>query len=126
LALKDNLAAPASGSAKVRFLNFSSHPSSLNAWLINTDATMKDSVLFTGISYIGSSIENTDSLSSFKTKSAGTYNVLLNSNTELNLFQDSSVTLTLTSGKIYTLYARGYGNGTSATDNLGLGIIQNH
>jgi uncharacterized protein DUF4397 len=124
LALSDNLTPPASGSAEVRFLNLSPNSQSLNAWLVNTDTTMKDSTSFLGSSYVGSTIISTDSLSSFKTIPAGTYKVLLNSTTELNLFQNDS--LTFGSGKIYTLYAKGYVNGINNTDSLGLSVIQNY
>jgi len=124
LALNDNLTPPASGSAEVRFLNLSPNSQSLNVWLINADTTTKDSVSLSSIPYTGSSVANTDSLSSFKTITAGTYKVLLNSNVELNLFQNDSVAFA--NGKIYTIYAKGYVNGINGADSLGLGIIQNY
>ncbi|HXB43667.1 MAG TPA: DUF4397 domain-containing protein [Puia sp.] len=124
LALTDNLTAPASGMAKIRFLNFAPNSQSLNVWVVNTDTTTKDSTSFSNIGYIGSTVINVDSLSAFKTIPAGTHMVLFNSNAELNLFQNKSVTFA--SGKIYTLYAKGYVNGLNATDSLGLGVIQNY
>ena len=124
LALNDNLTPPATGSAEIRFLNLAPNSQSLNLWLINADTTTKDSVTVSSIPYVGTSVSNTDSLSSFKTITAGTYKVLLNSSNELNLFQNNSVTFA--SGKIYTIYAKGYVNGNSGTDSLGLGIIQNY
>jgi len=124
LALKDNLTPPSSGNAEVRFLNLSPNSQLVNLWLLHTDTTMKDSTSFTNVGYVGSSGISTDSLASFKTITAGTYKVLINSNTDLNLFQNDSVTFA--SGKIYTIYARGYLNTSNSADSLGLGVIQNY
>jgi len=124
LALTDNLTAPASNSAEVRFLNLSPNSQMLNVWLINKDSTTNDSTSFLSNAYIGSATVSSDSLSSFKTIPAGTYKVLFNSSTELSLFENDS--LTFAGGKIYTLYAKGYQSSVNPTDSLGLGVIQNN
>ena len=128
LVLNDNLSVPANGNAEVRFVNLSPNSSALNVWLINADTTMKDTTALNNISYVGSSTINTDSLSAFKTITPGTYNVYFNSaNTLQNLFTTNSTnTVTFTSGKIYTIYSKGYINGVNGTDSLGLGVIQNY
>jgi hypothetical protein len=123
LVLNDNLTAPAAGSAEVRFLNLSPNSQSLSALLTGTDTTAKDSTSFTGIAYAGSAAANADSLSAFTTIPAGTYKVVFNSNTELSVFQQDSVVFA--SGKIYTIYSKGY-NGVNNADSLGLGVIQNN
>ncbi|HLK28558.1 MAG TPA: DUF4397 domain-containing protein [Puia sp.] len=123
LSLKDNLTAPSSGNAEVRFLNLSPNSTALNVWLINTDTTMKDSVQFSNVGYAGTGSVSADSLASFKTVTAGTYKVLVNSIANLNLFMMDSITLS--SGKIYTLYSKGYVNGINNTDSLGVGVINN-
>jgi lipopolysaccharide export system protein LptA len=125
LVLSDSLNAPSSGMAKVRFLNLSPNSQTLNIWLVNTDTTQKDTVSFPNMVYLGTSSDvSADSLSSFKTIPAGSYNILLNSANQVNLFQENQ--LTFASGKIYTLYAKGYINNTQSADSLGLGVIRNN
>ncbi len=123
LMLNDNLTVPASGSAEVRFVNLTPNSTAVNLWLINTDTTTKDSVQFANSSYAGSGLITVDSLSAFKTVMAGNYKVLVNSNLELNLFSIDSITLA--SGKIYTLYSKGYVNGIGV-DSVGVGVINNN
>jgi hypothetical protein len=123
ISLNDNLTAPASGNAEVRFLNLSPNSTAVNLWLINTDTTTKDSVEFSNIGYVGTGSVTADSLSMFKTVTAGTYKVIVNSLANLNLFTMDSITLG--SGKIYTVYTKGYLNSLNPTDSLGVGVINN-
>jgi hypothetical protein len=125
LVLNDSLNVPSSGMAKVRFLNLSPNSQMFNVWLINTDSTQKDTLSFPNMVYLGTSSDvSAASLSSFKTIPAGTYHVLLNSANQVNLFKQDE--LILASGKIYTLYAKGYINATQSADSLGLGVIRNN
>jgi len=123
LRLNDNLTQPSSGSAKVRFLNLTPNSTAVNLWLINTDTTTKDSVQFANSGYLGSGLITADSASTFKTVTAGTYKVVVNSTLELNLFTMDSIALA--SGKIYTLYTKGYVNGLGV-DSVGIGVINNN
>jgi hypothetical protein len=123
LVLNDNLTS-LTDEAQVRFLNLSPNSPALNVWLINTDPTIKDTTTLNNIMYVGSSVINSDSLSAFKTIEPGTYKVHFNSaSSKTNLFTSDSVTFV--SGRIYTLYAKGYINGVNNTDSLGIGVITN-
>jgi hypothetical protein len=125
LNLTDSLNTPSSGMAKVRFLNLSPNSQLFNVWLFNTDTTQKDTVSFPNMVYLGSSSDvPVDQLSAFKTIPAGTYNVMLNSSNQVNLLEEDQ--LSFASGKIYTLYAKGYVNNTQTADSLALGVIRNN
>jgi hypothetical protein len=124
LALRDNFSTPPpSGDADVRFLNFSSNSPALTIQLIGQGTINIDSVSYTNIAYSGTTTTTADSLAVFKSVTAGTYRVLLNSGIS-NLFTNDSVTFT--AGKFYTLYIKGYVNGIHGTDSLGLGVTQNY
>ena len=125
LVLNDNLTPPRTGQAELRFINLSPNSQSLNVSLINTDSKTMDTILLSNIGYIGYSEVVMDSLSAFKTISAGTYNVSLNTTTtpSMVMFKNS---VPFNSGKIYTIYAKGYVNGINANDSLSIGIIENY
>jgi len=124
LALRDNFSTtPPEGDAEVRFLNFSSNSPVLTVQLIGTGSVNTDTTSYSNIGYVGTTSMTTDSLSAFKPVVAGTYKVLLNSGAT-NLFTNDSVTLS--SGRFYTIYAKGFVNGVNGTDSLGIGVIQNH
>ena len=126
LVLNDNLSVPANGDAEVRFLNLSPNSTALNAWIINTDTTMKDTMSLSNIGYVGTSSTSADSLSTFKLIMPGTYNIYLNQGGAGLQNLSTTNNVTFTAGKIYTIYAKGYINGVNGTDSLGLGVIQNY
>ena len=110
LVLEDNLAAPASGKAHVRFIHLSPDAPAV-------DITLADgTVVFGNISFKG--------FTSFTPLDAGTYNL------QVRLAGTSTVVLdlgniTLTSGEIYTAYARGFVAGVG-DQQLGAAIIVNN
>jgi len=110
LVLEDNLAAPASGKAHVRFIHLSPDAPAV-------DITLADgTVVFGNISFKG--------FTAFTPLDAGTYNL------QVRLAGTSTVVLdlgniTLTSGEIYTAYARGFVAGVG-NQQLGAAIIVNN
>lgn len=110
LVLEDNLAAPASGKAHVRFIHLSPDAPPV-------DITLADgTVVFGNISFKG--------FTAFTPLDAGTYNL------QVRLAGTSTVVLdlgniTLTSGEIYTTYARGFVAGVG-DQQLGAAIIVNN
>lgn len=110
LVLEDNLAAPASGKAHVRFIHLSPDAPAV-------DITLADgTVVFGNISFKG--------FTAFTPLDAGTYNL------QVRLAGTSTVVLdlgniTLTSGEIYTAYARGFVAGVG-DQQLGAAIIVNN
>ena len=116
LILKDNLTVPISGQAGVRFLNLSSNVSSENALLIRG----MDTIRINNLAFVGNTTTSIDSLAVFRTVNAGTYNIRVNSGENILWSRDS---LTLASGKVYTIYSRGFMNGTGV-DSLSTGVIQ--
>jgi hypothetical protein len=116
LILKDNLTVPISGQAAVRFLNLSSNVPSENALLIRG----VDTIRVNNLAFVGNTSTSIDSLAAFRTVNAGTYNIRVNSGENTLWSRDS---LTLSSGKVYTIYTRGFMNGTGI-DSLSTGIIQ--
>lgn len=110
LVLEDNLAAPASGKAHVRFIHLSPDAPPV-------DITLADgTVVFGNISFKG--------FTAFTPLDAGTYNL------QVRLAGTSTVVLdlgniTLTSGEIYTAYARGFVAGVG-DQQLGAAIIVNN
>jgi len=110
LVLTDNLAAPASGKAHVRFVHLSPNAPAVDI------AVTGGPVLFPNVSFKGSS--------AFTPVTAGTYDL------EVRLAGTSTVVLplpgiTLTNGKIYTVFARGFVGGSGAQA-LGAQIIANN
>jgi len=113
LVVSDDLTAPASGTAKIRFANLSAEPTfSLSAVVTNTNGTQKlDSNIATNV------------VTSFKTVTAGTYSITMGDNSTLQ-----SQTLTgqnLTSGKIYTYVFTGK-DGATGTSAFKLSSIGNN
>lgn len=110
LILEDNLAAPASGKAHVRFIHLSPDAPAV-------DITLPDgTVVFGNVAFKG--------YTAFTPLDAGTYNL------QVRLAGTSTVVLdlgniTLTAGDIYTAYARGFVSGTG-DQQLGAAIIVNN
>lgn len=110
LVLTDDLSAPASGKAHVRFVHLSPNAPAVDV------AVTSGPVLFPNTSFKG--------YSSFTPVNAGTYNL------EVRLAGTSTVVLplpgvTLTAGKIYTVFAKGFVGGTGAQA-LGAQIVANN
>lgn len=110
LFLTDDLTAPGSGNAKVRFIHLSPNAPAVDV------AVTGGSNLFPNYAF--------KEFSSFRAVGAGTYNL------EVRLANQPVVVLSLPnitfeSGKIYTIYARGF-VGASGTQALGAGIINNN
>ena len=108
--IQDDLSAPATGRAKVRFVNASLNPAN------NLDITINAVAGFTNIPYLG--------VGKFVEVPAGTYEfrAFLNGTTN-NLTTISNQVLA--DGKVYTLYARGIISNTTATSAFGLTLISN-
>ena len=124
LVLNDNLTAPASGEAEIRFLNLSSYGQAVNILLIDSNNTPgNDSVQLNNVSYAGASGVIADSLGTFHTITPGTYKVLVNSSANTNLYTRD--TLSFVSGGIYTVYSEGYLNGNNGSDSLNIGVMRN-
>ena len=110
LVLTDDLTAPASGKAHVRFVHLSPNAPAVDV------AVTGGPVLFSNVSFKG--------YSPFTPVTAGTYDL------EVRLAGTSTVVLplpgiTLTNGKIYTVFARGFAGGSGAQA-LGAQIIANN
>jgi hypothetical protein len=110
LVLTDDLSAPAAGKAHVRFVHLSPNAPAVDV------AVQGGAVLFPNQVFKGSS--------AFTPVTAGTYNL------EVRLAGTSTVVLplpgiTLTAGKIYTVFAKGFAGGTGAQA-LGAEIIANN
>ena len=110
LVLTDDLAAPAAGKAHVRFVHLSPNAPAVDV------AVTSGPVLFANEPFKG--------YSAFTPVAAGTYNL------EVRLAGTSTVVLslpgiTLTAGKIYTVFAKGFVGGTGAQA-LGAQIIANN
>jgi hypothetical protein len=112
----DDLTAPATGKAHVRFLHLSPNAPAVDI------AVTGGAVLFPNRTFNDQSTNAT--LSSFTALNAGTYNL------EVRVAGTATVALalpniTLTAGKIYTVYAKGFLGGTGAQA-LGAQIIANN
>lgn len=112
----DNLTAPASGKAHVRFFHFSPNAPAVDI------AVAGGAVLFPGRSFNDQA--NTAAVANFTPLDAGTYNL------EVRLAGTNTVVLpvpnvTLTAGKIYTIFAKGFVGGTNA-QSLGAQVIVNN
>ncbi|MBS1932738.1 MAG: DUF4397 domain-containing protein [Bacteroidetes bacterium] len=114
--LKDNLTAPASGQAEIRFVSFSPNALMSEGWLINGTDTLQ----LKNMVYAGGTVYNVDTLSAFTTVTPGTYSVVLNNAENLNLLANDSITLA--AGKIYTLYSKGY-TGITGSNAFNVGLI---
>ncbi len=117
LILTDNLSAPASGQSEIRFLPLSPNTSAMTVLLVNGTDTLS----LKNTAYIGASVYSMDSLSAYTALSSGTYQVVVNNLENINLLTADSVTLA--SGKIYTLYSKGY-SGLTGANALSVGVIQ--
>ena len=114
--VSDNLATPASGQAHVRFFHFSPNAPAVDI------AVAGGAVLFSNRTF-NDQTTNTSAVG-FTPLNAGTYNL------EVRLAGTNTVVLplpniTLTAGKIYTVFAKGFAGGTSAQA-LGAQIIMNN
>jgi len=115
---EDNLAAPASGNAHIRFIHLSPNAPAVDVSVVGQAVGVG---LFLNRSF-NKSI--TASQSAFTPVLAGTYNL------EVRVANTTTVALavgnvTLTAGKIYTIYARGFLTGTGSSA-LGATIIANN
>lgn len=114
--IEDNLGAPASGKAHVRFFHFSPNAPAIDI------AVAGGPVLFSNRSFNDQSTDS--SLAAFAPVDAGTYNL------EARLAGTNNVVLTLnnvavTAGKIYTVFAKGTVGGTGVQA-LGAQVIVNN
>ena len=115
--LEDDLTAPASGSAKIRFVHLS--PDAPAVDIVNITDPANEAVVFNAQTYANAN-------GSFTTVPAGTYSL------EVRLDADDTVVplpgltnLQLESGKIYTVFAKGYVTApTGNTNTLGVEIIE--
>lgn len=109
LLLEDNLTAPASGKAHVRFIHLSSNAPAVDVVadgeVILSNVSFKDVINFTAFDAGTYSVQ---------VREAGTANVVLNVGN-----------ITLTGGKIYTVFARGLVGGVG-TQALGVSVIENN
>lgn len=111
----DNLTAPASGKAHVRFFHFSPNAPAVDI------AVTDGPVVFSNRTFNDQS--TTASLASFTPLDAGTYNLevrLAGTNTAVLSLPNT----TLTAGKIYTVFAKGFVGGTGSQA-LGAQVIVN-
>ena len=118
LVLTDDLAAPASGKAHIRFLHLSPDAPAVDIELAKTGSA---AINLTNIPYVGPS-PNATNLSAFTPVDAGAYmvNVRANGSTTVVL----SAPLSFAAGKIYTVYARGLlANGVGTTLGLNASLI---
>ena len=117
LIVEDDLTAPASGNAKVRFVHLS--PDAPAVDIVNVTDAANQIVLFDAQSF--------EDVSSFASVPAGTYNLEVRADDGGAVIPIEGLTgLQLTAGKIYTVIARGFvtppqGN----TNTLGVQIIEN-
>jgi len=119
----DDLSAPAAGKAKVRFVNLAPGTSNVDFGITGQTA------LFTNTAYgrAGGSVLsgtglNTWSLGPFATIDAGTVNFSVtqtSDHTAINIANDKLTNVTLTAGKIYTIYI----NGTAGSPVIGATIL---
>jgi hypothetical protein len=122
LLLQDGWTTPVDTVSLIRFLNLSPDTTSFDITIINTDTTYKlDTLSLGAVSYIGANPKPTDLSSFSETIRSGVCHV--------QVLRDSipvlNDTITLTHGKIYTIYSKGLFNGSGATA-LGLGMIQHN
>lgn len=108
--LSDNLAAPAAGKAHVRFVHLSPNAPAVNITLTN------GTIVFGNKSFK----QATD----FTTLDAGTYDLQVRDAATNNSVVLSLPGITLTNGKIYTVFAKGFLGGTGSQV-LGAQIIVN-
>ncbi|MFN3693937.1 MAG: DUF4397 domain-containing protein [Ignavibacterium sp.] len=110
LVLEDNLSSPASGKAHVRFIHLSPNAPAVNITL--TDGT----VVFNNVPFKGSV--------DFTPLNAGTYNLQVRDAATNQTVVLELPNITLQTGKIYTVFAKGFLGGTGAQQ-LGAQIIVN-
>lgn len=110
LVFEDNLTAPASGKAHVRFIHLSPNAPAVNITL--TDGT----VVFNNVPFKGSV--------NFTPLDAGTYNLQVRDAATNQTVVLELPNITLQAGKIYTVFAKGLLGGTGAQE-LGAQIIVN-
>ncbi|QJD97023.1 DUF4397 domain-containing protein [Mucilaginibacter robiniae] len=102
----DDMTAPSTGNAKVRFVNASSNAS-------GASLTFGSTIIASNVNYTSGS--------AYSEIKAGSYAaVLVSGSTKV-----TNTAITLESGKIYTLYAKGVAGNTSSANALTIGIFQN-
>lgn len=101
LILSDNLATPEVTKTNIRFLQLSPDTGRINVELVNTT----DTVIFSSRAYLGT-LATDAGLANFSAINAGDYTLNVRTTGTANpvLY---SIPLTLSEGKIYTIYARG-------------------
>ena len=114
--VSDNLATPASGKAHVRFFHFSPNAPAVDIAVANGP------VVFSNRSFNDQATNA--SLADFTPLDAGTYNLQVRL-TGTNTTVLSLPGVTLTAGKIYTVFAKGFVGGTEARA-LGAQVITNN
>ena len=123
LNVTDNLAAPAAGNAHVRFFHLS--PNGPTVWINILKAGVTAPVLSVSRAYRAVSSGTGAAMvtfANFTPVAAGAYNIEVRTGSATGPLALSVPNVTLTDGKIYTLFARGLVRGTGA-DALGAGIV---
>lgn len=123
LLLQDGLSAPVDTISSIRVLDFFRDTARLQVVVINTDTTYALDTVRLTTSYIGANLNPDPSLFS-------SFNYRIRSGPcHVQVLRDSSLVLTdsfsLQGGKLYTLYSKGFNNGSGA-DTLGLKLIQHN
>ncbi|MFT3981968.1 MAG: DUF4397 domain-containing protein [Ferruginibacter sp.] len=120
LIVSDDLTEPETGNAKVRFFHLSPDASYLDAVIYRTGDTTK----FLGNAYVGNTAGSTG-LSAYTEISAGLFTLLVKqTDSSYNLITDP---ITLTAGKIYTIYARGkLERGIKTTQGFNISTLQHN
>jgi Domain of unknown function (DUF4397) len=123
LSVTDNLAAPASGNAHVRFFHLSSNAPAV--WVTVSDST-KALATFANRAFRGiataTGVTPAVNYANFTPIVAGTYTVEVRTGSATGPVALKVPGVALTNGKIYTLYAKGLAKGTGAKA-LGAGIV---
>jgi Domain of unknown function (DUF4397) len=124
LSVTDNLSAPASGNAHIRFFHLSSNAPAV--WVSVSDTT-KAIVSFANRAYRGIATTATATVpavnfANFTPILGGTYSVEVRTGSATGPVALKIPALTLTSGKIYTIYAKGLAKGIG-TKALGAGLV---
>ncbi|MBO0357400.1 DUF4397 domain-containing protein [Hymenobacter sp. BT186] len=124
LVLTDNLAAPAAGNAKVRFVNLA--PSGTYG-IFNGATSFFPAAPLRGFRALNSgTTAPVTTYANFTEVAAGTYNLDVRSVATTPL-AGTAQSLTFTAGKIYTLYVRGVAaSATPTATSLGISVVQHN
>ena len=119
----DDLSAPAAGKAKVRFVNLAPGSPAVDFGITGQTALFTNTVYGrAGGSVLSGAGLNTWSLGPFVAVDAGTVNFSVTNTTDhstVNILNDKLKNVTLTAGKIYTIYI----NGTPGASTIGATIL---